>query len=220
MNSYHQHCVSLSLYASQVGQVAACACRACTVTSMFVHGHALSFAIYKATAASSVFCGGQLCKNSTAHVRAHAQVNMVALDNMLCLFAARPSGPVYVAAHAMWRNLQRQVLERGWRCSSPKSPAGAAAAAAYASASCDAGGGAADTAQHDGPNRSSSSSPLSGRRFLTIQEQTRQRLEAAGAKKYEEWAAEKQRAELLERQRAAVSDTCRLAGRADCVLIC
>uniref|UniRef100_A0A383V5A4 Uncharacterized protein n=1 Tax=Tetradesmus obliquus TaxID=3088 RepID=A0A383V5A4_TETOB len=114
----------------------------------------------------------------------------------------RPSGPVYAAAHAMWRNLQRQALERGWWCSSPKSPAPAAAPAA-APAEDDAEGRATDTAQHDGSVRSSSSSPLGGRRFLTVQEQTRQRLEAAGAKKYHEWAAEKQRAEQLERQRVA-----------------
>jgi hypothetical protein len=38
-----------------------------------------------------------------------------------------------------------------------------------------------------------------------MQEQMRQRLEAGGAKKYEDWAAEKQRAEQLERQRVAVS---------------
>jgi hypothetical protein len=56
----------------------------------------------------------------------------------------------------------------------------------------------------DGTSRSSSSSPLGGRRYFTMQEQTRQRLEAAGAKKYEDWAAEKQRAEQLERQRIAV----------------
>lgn len=107
---------------------------------------------------------------------------------------------MYAAAHAMWRNLQRQALERGWRCSSPKSPAPAAAPAED-----NAEGRATDTAQHDGSVRSSSSSPLGGRRFLTVQEQTRQRLEAAGAKKYQEWAAEKQRAEQLERQRVAVS---------------
>jgi hypothetical protein len=124
------------------------------------------------------------------------------LQHAVHSLAGRPSGPVYTAAHALWRNLQRQVMERGWRCSSPKSPIPAAAAAAAAD---EAGGAVVDPG--DGTPRSSSSSPLGGRRYFTMQEQTRQRLEAAGAKKYEDWAAEKQRAEQLERQRVAVSGT-------------
>lgn len=46
---------------------------------------------------------------------------------------------------------------------------------------------------------------MGGRRYLTLCEQTHQKLEAAGAKKFKEWAAEKHEAHVQEQQRVVVS---------------
>lgn len=103
--------------------------------------------------------------------------------------AGRPSGPVYHEAHSEWRSLQRQQLERGWRCASPSSPG-----------STTDHGPSSSNPEHTSPMVTVESSSFSPpRRFLTSAERRRQQLQAAGAQTYDQWCTRKQETEQQER---------------------
>jgi hypothetical protein len=87
--------------------------------------------------------------------------------------------------------LQRQQLQRGWRCAPPANAAvGLVSEGAAALAVVEAAGGS-----------QGSSSP---RRFLTSAERVRRQLAVNGAKTYKEWAALKQQQEERQKQKLKV----------------
>eukprot|EP00878_Enallax_costatus_P023708 GHUV01025242.1.p1 GENE.GHUV01025242.1~~GHUV01025242.1.p1 ORF type:complete len:377 (+),score=147.71 GHUV01025242.1:696-1826(+) len=116
----------------------------------------------------------------------------------------KPDGPVYLQAHALWRKLQRQQLERGWRCNSPASPESTRSESPAMAM-------AASTLDEDTISQGTESPP-SRRRFLTLPERRRQELEAAGAQKYIEWYHNKQ--ELAARERQHLQEVARQEAKA------